>query len=448
MLMAQNGAPARIGVGDKLSVQVLGESDMSGMFIVLTDGAIDIPKVGRVIVKGLTAEVAQARLTNRLRKQLKHPSAWISIREQMPLAVYVVGGTSNGTVPLVQGTDLRGVFAQSKILAEFDTLSVSVYRDGKRICNEDASLVVGGSPTAWNGPLENNDVVVVEPKASVRVWVVGNVKSPGEIRIPKGAGVYKAIAKAGDILTSTTESAPIRDEYRITLRRGPTEIPVPVYHSSTATEQTLEDGDTIYVETPKRLKVTVAGEVKTPGEEIVKEGTSLAATVGLAGGINALGSLTNVILYRKGEARFMDISSALTKAQPGLGPTVEDGDVVFVGRNEKVFYVFGEAKGPGRYVIPDATEYRLSDAVAAAGGATSTGSLHHVYVVHPGPEGKAVTQEFQFDEFLKAGNQKANPMLEPHTVIYIGRPRGFTLTEATQILSSIFFVESITGVKP
>ena len=53
--VGQSTAPSRIRVYDELRVYVYGNKDVSGDFSVQTDGAIYVPRLGRIVVNGLTA---------------------------------------------------------------------------------------------------------------------------------------------------------------------------------------------------------------------------------------------------------------------------------------------------------------------------------------------------------------------------------------------------------
>ena len=64
---AQTTAPARIGVGDQLQVYVFGEAELNGTVTVQSDGAIYVPRVGRIVVAGLTTAEAQNILLARPR---------------------------------------------------------------------------------------------------------------------------------------------------------------------------------------------------------------------------------------------------------------------------------------------------------------------------------------------------------------------------------------------
>ena len=57
----------RIGMDDTFDVRVYGEAELSGTFRVATDGTIDYPLVGRVLVSGLRTGEIQKLLVEKLK---------------------------------------------------------------------------------------------------------------------------------------------------------------------------------------------------------------------------------------------------------------------------------------------------------------------------------------------------------------------------------------------
>jgi hypothetical protein len=102
-------------------------------------------------------------------------------------------------------------------------------------------------------------LVVFEPKPFIRVWVTGSVKLPGRIRLSEGDDVYRAIAAAGDIPAPAVGPAPLRSEISVVVRRGPQVVNVPLVPDVKGEPFRLEDGDTVIVEPPAKVRVVFAG---------------------------------------------------------------------------------------------------------------------------------------------------------------------------------------------
>ncbi len=464
-LLAQTPAPARIRVGDEISVYVFGEKEMTTTttpLVVQTDGAIYVPRVGRIVVAGLTATEAQNRLLARLRKILVNPTATLSLSKQRTNSVFVVGGKES-VLPYTAETDLRQVLAAAQVQGDIDLLQVTVFRDGHQLASFPATDLTSGRTGAFSGPLLPNDFVVFEPKPYIRVWVVGTVLKPGHVRLNEGDDVYKAIAEAGDLAIEPA-GAPtrLRSDYVVTIRRGPETISVPLVDEPGRSPVKLENGDTVSVQPPTQVRITFTGYARTPGERFFKAGTSLATAVGAEGGAVAgtpatatappepEGSLRSVILFHNGIASFHDLSPRPSGPIGEQGPALADGDVVFIPRNERKIYVFGAVNRVGRVQLEDNRVYHLSDAVAEAGGLLATngvasgGTLTRVSVGRPGTDGKLEVKTYRLDKFLKSGDATENPVLRPDDVVYVDTSRGLTFQSAVSAISAALLLNSFT----
>ena len=457
-LCAQTSRPARIHIGDEVTVYVYKAADMSGVFTVQSDGAIYVPRIGRLVVQDLTTESAQAKLIVRLKSIYTDPTATISIKLQRSASIFVVG-SKEGFVPYNSETDLRQVYAASKLEGDPDLLQVSVFRNGTRIATMSATDLTSGKPGVFNGPLQSNDLVVFEPKPFIRDWVIGTVQKPGRLRLNVGDDVYKAIAEAGDI-APTPAGAPtqLRSDYTVVVRRGPESIPLPLVISASQKPVLLEEGDTISVEPPSQIRVTFTGYAKNPGERFFRAGTGLATAVGAAGGAAPAttvtasgntnepeGSLKDVILFHNGSATFHDLSPNPEGPIMAQGPVLGDGDVIYIPRNERAIYVFGSVARVGRVTMQDNRNYRLADAVAEAGGASTNGTLTRVSLGRPGPDGKIVVKTYRLDRYVKVGDEKENPVLQKNDVVYVDSSRGITFQNVVAGISAALLVNSLAG---
>jgi protein involved in polysaccharide export with SLBB domain len=87
------GAPEdRIGIDDTFDVRVYGETDLSGMFRVATDGTVDYPLAGRLQIAGLRTGEIQQLLVNKLKdKYLKDPQVVVTIKDRNSQKISVLG---------------------------------------------------------------------------------------------------------------------------------------------------------------------------------------------------------------------------------------------------------------------------------------------------------------------------------------------------------------------
>jgi protein involved in polysaccharide export with SLBB domain len=271
------------------------------------------------------------------------------------------------------------------------------------------------------------------PVQMVRVWVLGLVGAPGEKRVRSGSDLYQAIASAGAITASPDQF----DDIEVVVRRGPEVMTFTPRQDFGKAPFVLENGDTIVVQPPTMLKVSVAGFVNRPGDFEVKPGTTLTQVVGAtAGGATEDGTLKGAYVFRGSQ---VFVSDALPTA-PAF--PLQSGDSVFVLRNERVFTVLGDVQKPGIIKMQDEKNYRLSDALAVANGLTEKGSLRRVYVLKP-VNGKFAVQQYNLDEFLKDGKAEANPPLTAGDVVLFGQPKGLTFNNISQALSGVLVLQNL-----
>jgi len=113
IVSAQSDATVTLDAGDRLTVTVFGQPDMSGVFQIDGDGNVELPIVGAIPVGQLTVRNAQKRIEERLSDgYILHPAVSIVISERRP--VYVVGDVkAPGTFPFRNGSTVLNAVAQA-----------------------------------------------------------------------------------------------------------------------------------------------------------------------------------------------------------------------------------------------------------------------------------------------------------------------------------------------
>ena len=81
-----------VGVQDRLAITVFGESDLTRLVTVDSDGTFDFPLIGRVKAVGLTARAIEQDVTSRLKNgYLVNPQVTIEVEAYRSQVVYVTG---------------------------------------------------------------------------------------------------------------------------------------------------------------------------------------------------------------------------------------------------------------------------------------------------------------------------------------------------------------------
>jgi polysaccharide biosynthesis/export protein len=157
-------------------------------------------------------------------------------------------------------------------------------------------------------------------------------------------------------------------------------------------------------------RVSVLGEVRTPGRYAVDSKTSIVDLLAQAGGETELASDTVYILRTDSggkvnrypvSLRALTNGGATSAARGLLG-----GDLVYVPKADQ-FYILGEVQRPGMYKIED--QLTVIKAVSLAGGVTAKGTTRRIEVKHAGRNGSDPVT-------TKAG---PNDLVEPDDVIRV-----------------------------
>ncbi len=94
-----------LGPGDVFEVRVFNEKNLSGVFRISPNGAIDFPLIGRVHVEGLTPGAIARAVRERLKNgYLRNPSVSVFVKEYNSKKIFVLGHvTKPGTFSYTKG---------------------------------------------------------------------------------------------------------------------------------------------------------------------------------------------------------------------------------------------------------------------------------------------------------------------------------------------------------
>ena len=239
--------------------------------------------------------------------------------------------------------------------------------------------------------LQPEDIVTIEAE-NRKVYVSGEVRTPGSYPYKDGMTVHKALALAGGL----TEKA----------ERGDLQV---LRHTGAGREETVTvhldhavlPDDIIVVAEGQR--VYISGEVKTPGRYLYEKGMTVHKALSLAGGVTERAEQGVVKL-----TRVADGQATTGVGEPGTA--LQPDDILVVEPQNRKVYVSGEVKLPGGYPYKD--NLNVQKAIAMAGGLTDKaerGTLKLVRV-HNGREEVAIATEntvvFPEDTILVAEGQR------------------------------------------
>ena len=176
--------------------------------------------------------------------------------------------------------------------------------------------------------------VAVDQYRSQQIFVMGEVKQPGSLQFTGSMTLIEALARAGStteragavavIVRSATGSAapapaqspnaPSNDTISVNLQS--------VQCGTLSQNLALRAGDTIFV--PRAETVFVSGEVRTPGEYVIRtSGMTVRQALALAGGVTERGSSRRVQIMRVVDGK--EVATGVTLQTP-----VQSGDTIVV----------------------------------------------------------------------------------------------------------------------
>jgi protein involved in polysaccharide export with SLBB domain len=129
--LADVSGPYRLGLGDKLRIQVFGEPDLSGEFQVSGSGTVNMPLIGDVKAVGLTAQDLQDQLTNEYRAgYVKDPKIAVEVYDFRPF--FILGEVEKpGRYPATEGaTALSAIATAGGFTYRADTKRLFIRRAG------------------------------------------------------------------------------------------------------------------------------------------------------------------------------------------------------------------------------------------------------------------------------------------------------------------------------
>jgi len=211
----------RLGPKDLLEIKVIEVPDVNGERRVGDDGSIDLPMVGKVPVSGLTASEVADRIEAVLTaKYVNRANVSVVIKDYANKPVSIIGAVQRpGSLNIAGRWDLLQAIAAAGGLAPNAGRKIYVLRRGENGLSDrleiDRDELFLRSSERWNVPIYPSDVVNIPPRTTVKIFCVGEVRSPGALELDSDDRItlLSVIAKAGGF-TSRAAKGSIRIKRR------------------------------------------------------------------------------------------------------------------------------------------------------------------------------------------------------------------------------------------
>jgi len=298
--IAVSSQPYRLGPGDRLHMAVFKVEGYSADVEVLSDGTINLPRLGSVMVWGLTLNQARQRITRAYEAILRRPLVYLDLREARPVRITVSGEVQR---PGLYSLSSRGGVSQL------------------------SSAGPGGLATS-----------------------VGTTGWPTLVDAIQRAGGITAMGNLGDIEILRPSGAPgalpqrLQYNFLSVLRDGGIAQNPLVYDGDTirvpraeaqSNEELLTSAASSFA--PDTIQVQVVGEVLRPGVQQIRSNSPLAMAIHTAGGLSRRAAATTVQLIRLGSdgkplVQQLQFDPGATLSSTN-NPPMHQGDVVVVDRH-------------------------------------------------------------------------------------------------------------------
>jgi polysaccharide biosynthesis/export protein len=187
--------------------------------------------------------------------------------------------------------------------------------------------------------------------------------------------------------------------------------------------------------------VSVAGNVTTPGVVQLRGNRNLMEVIGLAGGLRADAGDSVLITRNISEGAIpvagafpdptgkysiahIDVRAVMSGKNPEGNIMIKPHDVITVPR-ARMIYVLGNVTKPGGYILTDNESMSISQAIALAGGWSSTAALGSTRILRA--DGGAEREQIPANVKKIMENKAPDLQMRPDDILYVPNSFGKTI---------------------
>lgn len=264
-----------IGPGDELQLQIWGQINQHGSFIVDRTGSISLPQVGTIHVAGLQFSQLSEFLKSQLGRVYRNFDLNTNLGQLRSIQVFVVGQARQpGSYTIGSlSTLLNALFASGGPLPQGSLRDIQVKRGNETITHFDLYDLLLHGDKSKDVRLEPGDVIFI-PDVGPQVAVLGSVTSPAIYELQREQSFKEVIALAGG-LTNVAAGSQARVE-RVYNHAQRSEMDLDL---TTGDSSPVQNGDIVSVNAiidRFTNAVTLRGNVANPGRYVWHEGMRIS----------------------------------------------------------------------------------------------------------------------------------------------------------------------------
>jgi protein involved in polysaccharide export with SLBB domain len=264
-----------IGPGDELRLQIWGQVNQRGSFVVDRTGSISLPEVGTIHVAGLQFSQLSDFLKAQLGRVYRNYDLNVNLGQLRSIQVFVVGQARKpGSYTIGSlSTLLNALFASGGPLPQGSLRDIQVKRGSETVTHFDLYDLLLHGDKSKDVRLEPGDVIFI-PDVGPQVAVLGSITTPAVYELHGETSFNQIVALAGG-LTNVAAGSRVRVE-RIYKHAQRSELDIDLASSDIAPPQ---DGDIVSVSSILdrfQNAVTLRGNVASPGRYVWHPGMRIS----------------------------------------------------------------------------------------------------------------------------------------------------------------------------
>jgi polysaccharide biosynthesis/export protein len=189
-----------MGPGDVISVKVWRRPELSlESMTVSPDGNIAVPRAGSINVTNATPAEVEKKITTKLELLYIQPEVTVWVKEFHNNKAFVLGRVARpGVINFPgNGTLLEGLALAGGVPDQGKMTRCSIIRGNDNVIWIDLQDLLRNGNMGLNAQIRNNDVIFIPENNDDLVYVMGEVRTPGAIKLNDGMNVLKAVMIAG-----------------------------------------------------------------------------------------------------------------------------------------------------------------------------------------------------------------------------------------------------------
>ena len=385
-----------IGPGDTINVQLYGNAPATYVLTVARDGRISFPKLGPILISGMSFDAARAMIEQHVAQQMIGNRVSVTMGDLRSIRVFVLGEAEKPGSYTVSGlsTMTNALFVSGGVKKIGSLRNIELKRNGRLVTVLDLYDLLLHGDTSGDRQLEPGDVIFIPPIGNT-VSVYGAVRRPAIYELKGEKNVAQVIDVAGGLLPDADRKLVQMERIQPSHQRAMHNIDL-TQSAGLATEMT--NGDKLHVPAIRPTlenSVELSGHVFRPGAFEYRAGLRLTDILGsfdelrpnadqhyimirrqvppeekvevisadLERALAARGSPADLELRPRDHIFVFDISASRERI---VAPIIRDLELQGTpDKPEQVVSVDGQVKAPGRYPLEPGM--RVSDLIRAGG---------------------------------------------------------------------------------